>query len=382
MPSRVGTRKAALQGRTNPATLAPPRGATLPRVAFAPGDVHVENLTLPPSDLWSPEFRAFYAASMPAENTLRTEWPAPLRTAPKAEWDRFDDWLEANHTRPLLAAVLRRYPVDVTETSIAGVPVGIVLPRSGVSPSNKDRVLINLRGGGFVVHRGLLAGQTESAPVAATGSIKVITIDYRQAPFHYFPAASDDVEAVYVELLKEYSPSGIGIFGCSAGAVLTAQVLARLQDRGLPRPGAAGLFSMAPPPPFSLFAPWDTTWGDTGLWHAGVPCAEPSANDRLMYQMVQWYMKDCDSKDPLAYPGSFDHVLGNFPAVLLLSGTRDFAASTLIATHARLLKLGVRSSLYLMEGAPHAAHVTAVDTPEAQDAQSYIARWFQQQLSA
>ena len=380
MPIRVGTRKPALARQIDPVTLKPRRSAALPADRDA-GAIHVQDLTLPPSDLWSPEFRAFYAASMPAENSLRSEWPAPARTASKVEWDRFDAWLETHHTRPLLEAVLRRYPVEVTATSIAGVPAGIVLPRCGVSPRNERRVLINLRGGGFVVHRGLAAGQTESAPVSACGRIKVITVDYRQAPFHRFPAATDDVEAVYRELLRQYAPSAIGIFGCSAGAVLASQVLARLHNRGLPRPGAVGLFSMAPPPPFALSPPWDKSWGDTGLWHAGVPSSEPSANDRLMYQMVQWYMEDCSSDDPLAYPGSFDRVLAEFPPALLLSGTRDFAASTLIAAHARLLKLGVRSSLYLMEGAPHAAHVTAVDTPEAQDAQSYIAQWFLRQLS-
>jgi feruloyl esterase len=46
---------------------------------------------------------------------------------------------------------------------------------------------------------------------ASIGKIKVITIDYREAPEYHFPVASEDVAAVYGALLKAYKPSHIGI---------------------------------------------------------------------------------------------------------------------------------------------------------------------------
>ena len=49
--------------------------------------------------------------------------------------------------------------------------------------------------------------------------------------------------AVYKELLKTYKPQSIGIFGTSAGAILTAEVTVRLKQLGLPLPGALGIFS-------------------------------------------------------------------------------------------------------------------------------------------
>lgn len=73
-------------------------------------------------------------------------------------------------------------------------------------------------------------------------------------------------------------------------------------------------------------------------------------------------------------------MLAQFPPTLLLAGTREPSASLAFATHARLLKLGVDSSLYVMEGAPHATHVLAPDTPEAYDANAYIAAWFDRHL--
>src|ERR1700686_2990903 len=58
-----------------------------------------------------------------------------------------------------------------------------------------------------------------------------------------FPAAVDDVCAVYRELLKTSKPHNIGIYGTSAGAILPAEVAVRLQQLGLPLPAALGIFS-------------------------------------------------------------------------------------------------------------------------------------------
>jgi carboxylesterase type B len=106
-----------------------------------------------------------------------------------------------------------------------------------LNAANRGRVLINLHGGAFLwgAHSG---GLVESIPVASVGKLKVISVDYRQGPEATFPAASEDVAAVYTALLKRYEPQNIGIYGCSAGGVLTAQSVAWIAAHGLPRPGA------------------------------------------------------------------------------------------------------------------------------------------------
>jgi acetyl esterase/lipase len=78
--------------------------------------------------------------------------------------------------------------------------------------------------------------------MAGIGHVKVISIDYRQAPEHKFPAASEDVAKVYQELLKTFKAENIGIYGCSAGGFLTAQSVAWFQAHNLPAPGAIGIF--------------------------------------------------------------------------------------------------------------------------------------------
>src|SRR6185312_14600393 len=82
----------------------------------------------------------------------------------------------------------------------------------------------------------------ESIPIASIGKIKVISIDYRMAPEYTFPAASDDVVAVYRQLLKTYKPKNMGLYGCSAGGLLTAESISRFQKESLPLPAAIGMF--------------------------------------------------------------------------------------------------------------------------------------------
>jgi epsilon-lactone hydrolase len=340
------------------------------------GTLHTDELTISPSEHWSAEFKSFYA-KMVAGTTPRTEFKPPLQNAPAAEWEQFDSANDSLMAESLDTA-RRLYPVNVEDTKLGGVRVGIITPEGGVATANRRRVLINLRGGGFVYNRGLSFGQLESIPVASLGGIKVITVDYRQAPLYAYPAASEDVEAVYKELLKKYSPTSIGIYGCSAGGALTAQAVAWFEAKDLPRPGAVGIFSFAP-----STAPWP--WGkegDSRIWRSSfVPKSQLSDADDAAMQPILWYMQNADASDPKAYPGSSDAVLARFPPTLFLVGSREYWLSSAVVAHAKLLHMNVDASLYVMEGAPHAAHVSAVGTPEAHDANAYIARWFDEHLA-
>ena len=134
----------------------------------------------------------------------------------------------------------RLYPVNVDETSTAGVRTDIITPLT-MPEANRGRVLISLHGGGFVSDSGSLI---EGVPMANLTKTKVVSVYYRLAPENLFPAAVDDVVAVYKELLKTYKPQGISIFGTSAGAVLTCEVAARLKRLELSLPAALGAFSV------------------------------------------------------------------------------------------------------------------------------------------
>src|SRR5260370_14531286 len=117
------------------------------------------------------------------------------------------------------------YTANIEFSTIAGVPVSVVTPI--VIPANKaNRVLINLHGGGFTSDSGSL---TESLPIANLTQTKVVSVIYRLAPEHPFPAPVEDVVAVYKELLKTYGPRNIAIYGSSAVAVITPEFAVQIK---------------------------------------------------------------------------------------------------------------------------------------------------------
>jgi acetyl esterase/lipase len=341
------------------------------------GTLHTPALTtIPPSGFWSSEFKEAYLKNVTTmlEEMRGQRFKVPEATASKSEWDKFDAE-EDRYLAPYLVRAKEHYPIDVVDTKMAGVHVGRITPKNGVAPENEHRVLINLHGGGFVSGRGLATGQIESIPVASIGRIEVVTVDYRQAPYYKFPAGTEDVEAVYRELLKHYKPEAIGIFGTSAGGVLAAQALAAFEAKGLPRPGAVGLFWAGPGP---FWSPLFTKQGDSMMWiRAFYPQKLPQASLKVPVD----YMEGADATDPVANPSSSDTALARFPPTLFITGTRAFDMSPAIVAHARLLKLGVESSLYIMEGAGHAADFFSQGTSEQRDVDTYKASWFNQHLA-
>jgi monoterpene epsilon-lactone hydrolase len=335
------------------------------------GTLDIPALALPSSEYWSPEFKSSYINGNKVVTS--TDWHLPKRTAPKSEWNKFDAKVD-EYLAPHLVWDLKNYPVEISDAKIAGIRVAIISPKQGVADDNEHRVLINVHGGGFFAWRGLVEGELESIPVASIGGIKVITLDYREAPQYYYPAASEDVEAVYRQLLKQYKSESIGIFGCSAGGVLTSQATARFQAKGLPRPGAIGVFGsgLGAPAHGNPLGWASSVTGDSAMWNFG---------GGIWAAANRWYLQNAKADDPLANPESSDAVLSAFPPTLFLTGTRAFDMSQSAVSHAHLLKLKVDASLYVMEGAPHCAAFGFEGTPEAHDANAYIAYWFGRHLA-
>jgi len=262
------------------------------------------------------------------------------------------------------------YPLTKEDTKIAGVHVYVYTPSSGIPEKNKHRVLINLHGGGF---SGCWPGcaELESRPIAGVGKIKVVSVDYREGPDNNFPAASEDVASVYNELLKTYMPQNIGIYGCSAGGMLTAQSVAWFQKHSLPRPGAIGIFC-ASAGGFGGDAEYTSTPLGEGRFM-------PHMDDAAMMRLG--YFAGADPKDPLVAPINSPEVLAKFPPTLLITGTRGFEMSSALYTHSQLVKLGVDADLHVWEGLFHGFFYNP-DVPESQDAFNVIVTFFDKHLSA
>ena len=259
------------------------------------------------------------------------------------------------------------FAVDQQDTQIGGVHTYVYAPKSGISEINKQRVLINLHGGGF---SGCWPGcaELESIPISALMQIKVVSVDYREGPEHKFPAASEDVASVYRELLKTYSPRSIGIYGCSAGGMLTAMSVAWFQTHNLPSPGAVGIYCASA----GSFG-GDATYIAFPFGEGRVPVSRPPAASQL------GYFSGSDPKDPMVSPIESAEILAKFPPTLLITGTRDFAMSGTLHTDAELTRQGVPTELHVWDGLFHGFFYNA-EIPESRDAFNVMIKFFDRHL--
>lgn len=266
---------------------------------------------------------------------------------------------------PSLARTKALYPVDVKEERIAGVRTDVITPKAGVAAENRSRVLIELHPGGFAIGGGM--GAIEAIPMASKLRIKVVSIDYRQAPEYKYPAATEDVTAVYKELLKEYQPQNIGIFGCSAGGLLVAESVAWFQRMQLPAPAAIGI----------LCSSADARLTGDSHYTSG-PLSGTTATDRLPGSaefMLRNYFDGVDLRDPLVSPARSLEVLARFPPTLIVTGTRSEEMSSAAFTHAQLIKAGAIAELHLFDGMYH-GYLLDPDLPETHDTYDLMARFF------
>ena len=274
---------------------------------------------------------------------------------------------------------LKKHPVDVSSEDIAGVYTEVFVPRNGVSEENQDRLLISIHGGGFVAGARSFS-HTEAIQVADLGQIRVISPDYRQAPEYRHPSAVDDVLAVYREMLKQYEPRNIGVYGCSAGAMLTAQLMARIIIEELPLPAAIGMFCAGAPVTMEgKLGAFKASNGESAYFSSAMT-GNPRPADQLFDTQVMPYFDSVDADDLTVAPGDYEEIMARFPPSLLISGTRDFLLSDVIATHRQLTRLGVEADLHIWEGLGHATFAFNPRLPESDDVHEVIVRFFEMHL--
>src|SRR5256886_12482520 len=146
---------------------------------------------------------------------------------------------DVNEQRRQLKALLSAQPlpgnVTVTSATLGGVPTAEITV-DGVETRN---TVLYFHGGVYVLGDAFLAAELASQ-IGRRTRAKVISVDYRLAPEHPYPAAVDDALAVYAALLDNgTAPSDIAFAGESAGGGLAIALLVSARHHRLPLPAAA-----------------------------------------------------------------------------------------------------------------------------------------------
>jgi epsilon-lactone hydrolase len=257
--------------------------------------------------------------------------------------------------------------VTMTKGVMGGVPVFILEPKE-MPPENRNRVLLNLHGGGYVYGPGE-SGTGEAAAMAGYGHFKVIEADYRMPPAAPYPAAMDDAMAVYKAILATIDPSHVAVFGTSTGGGMTLALMLRAKAEGVPLPAA-----IAPGTPWADL----TETGDSYKTNEWLDNILVSYNGYLS-RAAKLYAHGHDLKDPQLSPiyGDFH----GFPPAILTTGTRDLFLSNTVRVHRKLREAGVEAQLEVFEGFSHAYYTIYPFMPESQEAYQEIAQFLSAHLA-
>lgn len=200
--------------------------------------------------------------------------------------------------------------------------------------ASQTRVLLFLHGGGFVIgnhktHRGL------AGDLARTMGVRALSVDYRLAPEHPFPAALDDCLAGYRWLLEQgISADTIVFAGDSAGGSLAVSCLVALRDSGTPLPRGACLFS-----------PW-VDLALAGDSFESKAAADPRMTRQTLHIYRDAYLAGRDAYTPLASP--LYARLQGLPPLLVQVGTDELLLddATRLATLAAHAGVKVRLDVW------------------------------------
>jgi len=310
------------------------------------------------------------AASEELQAALKN-WPVrqlsdlPDPPSSPAEWKAFIEQSDGQSASSI-PQILEQTGVQLTRDTIEGVNVHRLMP-STVVPENSDRLVLYLHGGAYIFGNGD-AGILEAILIAHRVGIPVLSVDYRMPPDHPFPAAINDVIAVYEYLLESSSPKSIIIGGSSAGGGLALAVAHQLRIRESPFPGAvyAG-------------APWAdlTKTGDT-LYTNETIDRLLLTYDGTLAAAGKLYAGEAELKNPLISPvyGDFD----GFPPTMLTTGTRDLFLSDVARTHRKLRQSGVKADLHVYEGMSHIGYLVSSETPESMNVYEELKLFVSQHL--
>lgn len=231
--------------------------------------------------------------------------------------------------------------------------------------SDSPWVILQLHGGGYV---GALKNsyRTMAGLYAEVGKgAKVLTIDYRVAPEHPFPAALMDAYAAYCWLLEQgHSGKQIILAGDSAGGGLAMALCHYLKDHEVELP--AGIIAMSP---------WTdlTAGGSSYKDNYEIDPVFGCGGDYLIHDSA--YIGEHDAKNPYISPAFGDFT--GFPPMLIQVGTCEMLLSDSEIVAKKALEAGVKVRLSKYEGMFHVFQMAAKLMPESSKAWSEVGKYIE-----
>lgn len=260
----------------------------------------------------------------------------PKADAPIAEWAKIQQkyaMAAAEH----VPTVIESYGAKVDTVFLDGIRVISVKPKN-YQKSNK--VIIYIHGGAFAFYPADVT-LVSCVPLADATGLRIITIDYTLAPQAKFNQISNEIVKAYCELLKEYKPKNIAIYGDSAGGAIAASSILKMRDQNMKLPGVLVLWS-----------PW-TDVDEVGDTYKTLKDNDPNLvyND-FLGNCAEAYAPKSEWKNPYVSPVYGDYSK-DFPPTLIQVGGKEIFLSNSIRMYRNLKENNKEVELDIYEGMWH-----------------------------
>jgi acetyl esterase len=234
-------------------------------------------------------------------------------------------------------------------------------------------VVVYVHGGGFVGGSLAVVDEPARALAADLGAV-VVTVTYRKAPEHKFPAATDDTFAALRWVaghIGEFGgdPERIAVMGDSAGGCLAAVAAQRARDEGGPRLAAQVLVYPVVDPTAQLPSRQECATGPL-----------VSARD-LDWFWEQYLRTPADANDPLAVPARAESLEG-LPPTLVLTTQYEVSRDEAEAYGERLAAAGVDTEIVRFPGLVHGVYWMSGAVPRSRELHDAIVAFLSKRLAA
>ncbi|WP_406629291.1 alpha/beta hydrolase [Amycolatopsis sp. WGS_07] len=274
--------------------------------------------------------------------------------------------LSVEKMRAGFAAMMSQFPVPAearqTPATLAGRPTVLVEPPATPRPGT----ILYFHGGSFSLGSPHTAMSLTANLVLRTG-IRALSLDYRLAPEHPFPAGIEDCLAAYRSLLEDNDPSSIVFAGDSAGGGLSVTTTLAARDAGLPVP--AGIVAFSPGLDHTYAGSTMTTKEE----------ADPFFTRESMVRTGELYLAGADPAQPLLAPAVHADLTG-FPPILLQVGANEVLLDDSVRLAERARDADVDVTLDVTAGVPHVFQTFTDTLDEAGEALDRAALFINQRL--
>ena len=250
--------------------------------------------------------------------------------------------------------------VTIENKTLGGVECALLTPQA-----SEHKALILYAHGGGLTAGSIITHRSFAAELAEATRCCVILPDYRLLPENPISAPSDDLIAVFLDLVEAEESTNRPVFlgGDSSGAGLAITAMTRLRDQGTPPPSGC----------FSISGAFDATLSGNSMTERDAD--DPVLSLDVLRHWQSHFVKDFAFDDPLISPLFAD--LSGLAPTLLMVGEDEVWFDDSVRMHSALSQAGSVSKLRTFEEMWHVWPMTS-GLPETEEAFALISNFIRQ----